>query len=304
MSRRGWLLFALMCVIWGVPYLLIRVAVRDFSPGTLVFARCTPAVLLLLPWAIYRGALRGLLPYWRPLALYTAIEVALPWLLLADAEQKLPSSLTGLMLGATPLAGAALSYLLREGDRLDVRRLLGLLLGFAGVVTLVGVDVSGDLGAVGEVVVVAVCYATGPLIIVRRLAHLPSIGVVIVSLALTAVAYAPYGLTHWPSHISAKAGWSIIGLSVVCTAAAFLVFFALIAEVGPTRAVVITYVNPVVAIALGVVLLNEDLTLGLAVGTPLVLLGSILATAKSREIATGPEMAPAELCDDGTSPGQ
>jgi drug/metabolite transporter (DMT)-like permease len=299
MSRRGWLLFALMCVIWGIPYLLIRVAVRDFSPGTLVFARTAPAVFLLLPWAIYRGALRGLLPYWRPLALYTAVEVALPWLLLAKAEQRLPSALTGLLVAAVPLIGALLGYLLREDDRLDVRRMFGLLIGFGGVVTLVGVDVAGaNLGAVGEVALVAVCYATGPLIIVRRLSHLPSIGVVTVSLALTALAYAPYGLTHWPSHISAKAGWSIVGLSVVCTAAAFLVFFALIAEVGPARAVVITYVNPVVAITLGVLLLNEKLTLGLALGAPLVLLGSVLATARSRTAVTGPEMASAELCED------
>jgi drug/metabolite transporter (DMT)-like permease len=290
-----------MCLIWGVPYLLIRVAVRDFSPGTLVFARCAPAVLLLLPWAIYRGALRGLLPYWRPLVLYTAIEVALPWLLLGDAEQRLPSSLTGLLVAAVPLIGALLGWVLREADRLDLRRLTGLFIGFGGVVTLVGVDVGGaDLGAVGEVALVAVCYATGPLIIVRRLSHLPSIGVVFVSLALTALAYAPYALTHWPAEISAKAGWSVIGLSVVCTVAAFLIFFALIAEVGPSRAVVITYVNPVVAIALGVALLDEPLTLGLAVGAPLVLLGSILATARSRAPVTGPEMAPAELYDEPT----
>jgi drug/metabolite transporter (DMT)-like permease len=300
MSRRGWLLFALMCVIWGVPYLLIRVAVRDFSPGTLVFARTAPAVLLLLPWALYRGAMHGLLRYWRPLLLYTAVEVALPWLLLGHAEQRLPSSLTGLLIAAVPLIGASLSYLLGEQDRVDVRRLLGLVIGFAGVVTLVGIDVGGaDLGAVGEVALIAVCYATGPLIIVRRLAHLPSIGVVTASLMLTALAYSPYALTHWPSHISAKAGWSVAGLAVVCTAAAFLVFFALIAEVGAARAVVITYVNPVVAIILGVALLNEPFTLGLAVGTPLVLLGSILATARTRTAVTGPEMTPAELCEDG-----
>jgi drug/metabolite transporter (DMT)-like permease len=299
MSRRGWLLFALMCVIWGIPYLLIRVAVRDFSPGTMVFARTAPAVLLLLPSAIYRNALRGLLPYWRPLALYTAVEVALPWLLLGKAEQRLPSSLTGLLVAAVPLIGALLSYLLRAEERLDVRRLIGLLVGFSGVVALVGVDVSGaDLGAVGEVALVALFYAIGPLVIVRRLSHLPSIGVVTASLALTAVAYAPYALTHLPSHVSAQAGLSIAGLSVVCTASAFLIFFALIAEVGAARAVVITYVNPLVAIVLGVALLNEPFTLGLAIGAPLVVLGSVLATARSRTTVTGPDMAPAELGDD------
>src|SRR5437588_8637692 len=173
MSRRGWLLFALMCVIWGVPYLLIRVAVREFSPGTLVFARTAPAVLLLLPWALYRSALRDLLPYWRTLLIYTAIEVAVPWLLLGDAEQRLASSLTGLLVAAVPLIGATIGYLLREQDQLDFRRLTGLFIGLGGVAALVGVDVTGaNIGAIGEVGVVALCYATGPLIIARRLAHL------------------------------------------------------------------------------------------------------------------------------------
>jgi drug/metabolite transporter (DMT)-like permease len=292
-------LFALMCVIWGVPYLLIRVAVREFEPATLVFARCMPAVVLLLPWALLRGRLRELLPYWRTLLVYTAIEVALPWLLLGTAEQRLASSLTGLLVAAVPLIGATIGYLLGEEDRLDRRRLVGLLIGLGGVAALVGVDVTGaNIGAIGEVLVVAVCYATGPLIIARRLSHLPSIGVVFVSLALTACAYAPYGLTHWPSTVTVKPALSVIGLAIVCTAAAFLIFFALIAEVGPARAVVITYVNPLVAITLGVLLLGEPLTLGLAVGAPLVLLGSALATARSRAPTVTPDVASAELMED------
>jgi drug/metabolite transporter (DMT)-like permease len=223
------------------------------------------------------------LAYWRPLLLYTLAEVALPWLLLGEAEQRLPSSLTGLLVAAVPLIGAVISYALREEDRLDGRRLTGLLIGLAGVVALVGVDVTGaNIGAAGAVFVVAICYAIGPLIIARRLAHLASLGVVTVSIALTAVAYAPYAATHWPQHISAKAGLSVLALAFVCTAAAFLIFFALIAEVGPARAVVITYVNPVVAIALGVLLLSEPLTLGLALGAPLVLAGCVLATAPTR----------------------
>src|SRR5881398_3288441 len=133
MSRRGWLLFAVMCVIWGIPYLLIRVAVRDFPPGTMVFARTAPAVLLLLPWALHRRAFRGILRYWRPIVLYTAVEVAVPWLLLGEAETKLRSSLTGLLVAAVPLIGAGLSWALREEERIDVRRMTGLLIGVAGI---------------------------------------------------------------------------------------------------------------------------------------------------------------------------
>jgi drug/metabolite transporter (DMT)-like permease len=287
MSRRGWLLFAAMCVIWGIPYLLIRVAVRDFSPGTMVFARTTPALLLLVPWALHRRAFTGLLRYWRPLLLYTVIEVALPWVLLGEAETRLASSLTGLLVAATPLMGAGVGYALGHEDRLDARRLIGLLVGIAGVASLVGVDVSGsNIGAAAAVVVVALCYATGPLIIVRRLAHLPSIGVVTFSIAVTALGYLPYAVTHWPDNIGTKPALSVLTLAFVCTAAAFLIFFALIAEVGPSRAVVITYVNPVVAIGLGVLLLGEPFTLGLAVGAPLVLVGCVLATARPRAAVT------------------
>jgi drug/metabolite transporter (DMT)-like permease len=278
-----------MCVIWGIPYLLIRVAVRDFPPGTMVCARTVPAALLLLPWALHRRAFRGLAAAWLPLVVYTVIEVALPWLLLGEAETRLPSSVTGLLVAAVPLIGAFLGYALRTEDRLDGRRLTGLLIGLGGVVALLGVDVTGtNVGAAAAVLVVAVCYATGPLIITRRLAHLPSLGVVTASVAITAVAYLPYAVTHWPDHVGVKPALSVLTLAFVCTAAGFLIFFALIAEVGPARAVVITYVNPVVAIALGVVLLSEPFTLGLALGTPLVLVGCVLATAPSRAVRDTP----------------
>jgi drug/metabolite transporter (DMT)-like permease len=283
-----------MCVIWGIPYLLIRVAVRDFSPGTMVCARTAPAAALLLPWAFSRGAFRGVGAAWRPVLLYTIVEVALPWWLLGKAEQRLPSSLTGLLVAAVPLIGAGLSWALREEERLDARRFTGLLIGLAGVISLVGVDVTGgSLGATAAVLVVAACYATGPLIITRRLGHLPALGVVTASITLTALAYAPYAATHWPDRIGVKPALSVLTLATVCTAAAFLIFFALIAEVGPARAVVITYVNPVVAITLGVLLLSEPFTLGLAVGTPLVLVGCVLATARSRDRDTSLDADPA-----------
>src|SRR5436305_3850788 len=158
MSRRGWLLFAAMCVIWGIPYLLIRVAVRDFPPATMVCARTVPAALLLLPWALYRGAFRGLMSAWLPLVVYTGVEVALPWLLLGEAETKLPSSLTGLLVAVVPLVGAVYGYVLHTEDRLDVRRFVGLLIGLAGVAALVGVDVNGaNIGAAAAVFVVAIC---------------------------------------------------------------------------------------------------------------------------------------------------
>ena len=281
MSRRGLVLFASMCVIWGIPYLLIRVAVRDLSPAFLVFARTGLAALLLLPLAARRGQLRVLLPFWRPLVLFAVIEIAVPWLLLSRAEQRLSSSLTGLMIAAVPLVGAAITAAIGSSDRLDGRNWRGLLIGLLGVAALVGLDF-GREGVVPllEIFVVVVGYAIGPMILSRRLSHLPSLGIMAASLTLTALVYAPVAAVQVPRHVSSDVVLSVIGLAVVCTALAFLLFFDLIAEVGPVRATVITYVNPAVAAVLGVTLLNERFTAGMAVGFALVLSGSVLATRR------------------------
>jgi len=281
-SRRGWLLFIALCVIWGIPYLLIRVAVRELPPPALIFLRTAPAALLLAPLALHRGELRPLLARWRWVVIYTVVEIAVPWLLLAHAELRISSSLAGLFVGAVPLVAAVLYRAAGAGEHFDARRLTGLFIGFAGVAALVGIDMTGaDPLAIAEMLVVAVCYASGPFIISRRLAGLPSLGVVTASLALTTVGYAPAGLLSMPTSVSAQTVGAVAGLTLVCTVLAFLLFFALIREVGPSRSTVITYVNPLVAVLLGVVILGEPLTLGIAVGMPLILLGSVLGTARS-----------------------
>jgi drug/metabolite transporter (DMT)-like permease len=277
-TRRGGLLFAALCVIWGVPYLLIKVAVREISPAALVFLRTALGAALLAP-LVTRAQYRALRPRWRAVLAYTLVEVAVPWVLLSDAERRLPSSLAGLLVAAVPLVGAALSAA-TGGERLDGRRLVGLLVGLGGVAALLGLDVGrGDLWAVAEVAVCVVGYASGPLIIARRLSALPSLAVVVASLAITALAYAPVGLAQLPRALpSWPAVGSVVGLGVLCTALAFVGFFELIAEVGPIRATVITYFNPAVAVALGVALLGEPFTAGTASGFALILLGSYLAT--------------------------
>jgi drug/metabolite transporter (DMT)-like permease len=289
MTRRGALLFAAMCVIWGIPYLLIRVAVRELAPVTLVFLRTGIAALVLAPVAVWRGELRPLLARWKPLLAYTAVEVAIPWVLLARAETKLTSSLTGLLIAAVPLVGAVTVTLMGH-DRLDGRRWLGLLVGIGGVAALVGLDVGElDIVALVEVGLVAVGYALGPIILTRSLSDLSALAVVAVSLVLTGLVYAPLAATHWPAEQpSAHVIESVVGLALVCTALAFLLFFALIAEVGPVRATVITYINPAVAALLGVTLLSERLTTGMVIGFVLVLGGCLLATGKSPEVVAEP----------------
>jgi drug/metabolite transporter (DMT)-like permease len=284
MTRRGWLLFAAMAVIWGIPYLLIKIAVAELTPATLVLLRTTVAGLILVPLAAARGDIRPLLRRWRWVVAYTFVEVAAPWILLSDAERRLSSSLAGLLIAGVPLVGSLLVWIVGGDDRPDLRRIVGLVVGFVGVALVVGLDVAtDDLLAVGEVGLVVIGYAIGPMIIARRLQGAPAVGVVAASLALTALAYAPIGLAQLPAALpSVQVLLSVVVLGVVCTALAFLLFFALIAEVGPIRATIITYFNPAVALALGVVLLNEPFTVGLASGFALIALGSFVATRRPR----------------------
>ncbi|MGZ4626657.1 MAG: DMT family transporter [Kineosporiaceae bacterium] len=285
MSRRGWVLFVALSVIWGVPYLFIKVAVQDLSPAAVVFGRTALAALLLLPLAAARRQLRPLLPAAGWVLLFAALEVCAPFGLLTVAEQKISSSLTGLLVAAVPLIQALISRLLGVSERMDAGRMVGLLVGLAGVAALVGIDVRGSsLLAALAVVLAAACYATGPLVASLRLAHLPSLAVSAAAMGVSALVYAPWAWITRPAgldHVS-PAAWASVGvLGIVCSALAFLVFFALLAEVGPARATVITYVNPAVAVVLGVLVLGEPVTAGLVVGFPLVLVGSYLATRRS-----------------------
>ncbi|MEU6831879.1 DMT family transporter [Nocardia beijingensis] len=293
MTRRGWALFLAMGVIWGVPYAMIRVAVVDLDPIVVAFGRTLIGGSLLLPVALYAGALAPVLRRWRPLLLYTLVEITGPWLLIGYAETTLHSSTVGLLIAAVPLIAVVIVTVLGH-DRFDARRVAGLLVGFAGVAALVGLDVDlGNPAAIAAIGLTTVGYAVGPIVINRALADLPPLGVVTASLLLAAVIYAPFAGWLRPSHLTADAAWSVLGLAVVCTAVAFLFFFALIAEVGPARATVITYINPAVAILLGVTALDEPLTAGMAIGFPLVILGSVLGTARGRGEARTDLAAPA-----------
>ncbi|MBA3433310.1 MAG: DMT family transporter [Actinobacteria bacterium] len=297
MTRRGLVLFAAMCVIWGIPYLLIKVAVSDLSPAMLVFARTAIAALLLLPIAVARNELRAILRHWAPVLAFAAIEIAIPWLLLGVAEQRISSSLTGLLIAAVPLVGAVIARTTGARERLGVQSGLGLVLGLVGVAAIVGLNLEGAGAApLVALALVAICYAIGPVILQRYLAGVPALGVIAASLGVTAIVYLPIAAFSVPEEIpSATVVGSILGLAVVCTAIAFLLFFALIAEIGAMRATVITYVNPAVAAVLGVAILDEHFTVGMGVGFALVLAGSVLATRRSAsaESTQRPSLEPA-----------
>jgi drug/metabolite transporter (DMT)-like permease len=297
MTRSGWAFFAAMCVLWGIPYLLIRVAVRDVSPEVLVLARTALAAAVLLPLAAFRSEIRPVLSRWRPLLAFATIEIAIPWYLLGSAEEEISSSLTALLIAGIPLVAAVIAMTTGVRERIDGQGALGLLLGLAGVAAIVGLNLEGaGIAPVLEIGGVVLCYAVGPVILQRTLADQPALGVIALSLAATAIAYIPFAAFTFPTEMPpAEAVGSIVGLSIVCTAIAFVIFFALIAEVGPRRATVFTYVNPAVAAVAGVVVLDEAFTVGMGIGFVLVLVGSVLATRPGRDpaAAASPTLDPA-----------
>lgn len=280
-----------MGVLWGIPYLLIKVAVEELSPPVVVWARTLIGALVLVPLAWRRGYLARVLPMWRVITVFAGVEIAVPWLLLNDAERHLTSSFAGLLIAATPLVATVIAV--RAGrERFDARRAVGLAVGLAGVATLLGLDLGGELRAGLELGGVVALYALGASMIDWYFSDVPTMGVMSFAFTVTTVAYSFVVPAHWPAHApSAKVLLSVLGLGLLCTVAAFLVFFQLIAEVGATRATVITFVNPAVAVSLGILLLDEPFTVGVAVGFPLVLLGCWLATRGARQDAVVPAIA-------------
>jgi len=243
----------------------------------------------LLVVAARSGAIRPALARWRPLLAFAALEMAIPWFLLTDAERHLPSGLTGLLIACVPIVGTVAAFLLGDRQALAPRRLAGIALGLGGVSLLVAADLSGEAPwwSIAEVLLVCIGYATAPFIASRRLADVPDLGVVAVSLSAVAIVYAPVALLTWPEETPpARALLAVVALGVLCTAIAFVVFFRLIAAVGPARSTLITFVNPAVAVAVGAIFLDEEITGTTVGGFALVLAGCWLATRH------GPEVVP------------
>ncbi|HEY9594889.1 MAG TPA: DMT family transporter [Spirochaetia bacterium] len=284
MSRRSIILFAAICLIWGIPYFLIRIAVTEITPAVLVFARTAIGALILLPVVIVRGGLREIGRRWPFVLAFAVAEIGIPWLFLFRAEQQISSSLAGLLVSCVPLVGIGIAPLFGRRERLGPLGIVGLVLGLVGVAAIVGLDFhASNTGALLGMILVVIGYATGPAIINRFLGGISSIAVNGVALAACAVAYAPVAILQWPHAVpSVSVLVSVAVLAVVCTATAFLVFFALIREIGPVRATVSTYINPAVAAIAGVLILDEKLTVGMALGFVLVIGGSILATRRGR----------------------
>jgi drug/metabolite transporter (DMT)-like permease len=272
-----------MSVLWGIPYLFIKIAVEDgLSPWFLSWARLVlgAAVLLALAWRA--GKLAALAGRWRWIALFAVVEISLPFPLIAAGEQHVSSSLTAILIAAVPLFVALLALRFDAEERVGGMRLVGLVVGLAGVVALVGIDVAGRsdelLGALA-ILLAALGYAAGPMVLKSKLGDVDARATMGASLAVAALVLTLPAALTWPSEApTGDALVSIVVLGLFCTALAFVLWSVLIAEAGPGRAAVITYVAPVVAIALGVAVLDEEVGLGAALGLVLILAGSWLAT--------------------------
>ncbi len=283
MTRKGWVLFIAMSVIWGIPYLFIKIAVQELTPGVVVFARVGIAALVLIPIAIHQGVLRPLRKRWLMIAGLACVQIVGPFLLISFGEQHITSSLASLLIATDPILVALLALRFDPGERVTGLRSIGLLIGIVGVAVLLGFDVGGDeqqlLGA-AMVLLASLGYAASALLIKRpSISVLPSLGVVSVMCLTATIVLLPLAVLQLPNKMpDPKVIVSLLVLGLICTAVAYLIFFALIAEVGASRGTVITYVNPAVSVFLGVTLLAEPLNAAIIIGFLMIILGSWLST--------------------------
>ena len=283
MTRRAWLAFAAASVIWGVPYLFIKIAVdHGVTPPVLAWGRVTLGALVLLALSWRAGTLGGVGRRWRWLLAFAVAEVAIPFPLLAIGEQRVPSSLAAIMVASVPLIGALLALRFDYSERPTPIRAFGLVIGFGGVVALVGLNLAGHRGellGIAAIIVTATGYAIGPMLIKHRLGGLDPRATMGASLALASLILAPWAALDLPSHAPSAGGTgAVVVLGLLCTAAGFVVYAILIGEAGTSRATVVTFVNPIVAVSLGVLLLGEHPGAGAVAGLLLILAGGWLST--------------------------
>jgi drug/metabolite transporter (DMT)-like permease len=279
---RGWTAFVALGIIWGLPYFFIKVAGQELSPVILAFSRVSLATLILLPIAWHRGALRSLGKHKAAICAFGLVEFAIPFSLISLGERWISSSVTGILIAMVPLSIALIQRFFGIRESLGAWRIAGLAIGFFGVAALLGTgSISGSLGwaGVGCMLLATIGYAVGPLIIQRHLHGLDSIGPLALSLLIASIVLFIPAVMQFPAELPSTAALaSIAVLGIVCTAVAMLLMFYLVRHAGASRASVITYINPVVATLLGVVVLDEHLGIGGYIAFALILLGSWLAT--------------------------
>ena len=285
MTRKSWIQFGIVGVLWGIPYLLMKVAVADIPPALIVAGRTLIGAAILIPIAIFNktilDAVRGI-KYVLP---YAFLEMVGPWILITSAEKEISSGLAGLLVATVPIFATIFTSMRGDHSVWQPKRIFGLVVGFIGIIALVGIESitgSSNPKAIAMVILASILYAYAVLMVTSNLPGVDGVAINGLAMAITALFYTPIAIAVWPSNpVSFNAIASLIALGVFSTAIAFMLFFIVIAEIGPARGSLTTYVNTAVAVVLGIIILNEPITLGIIVGLPLVLLGSYLASRKS-----------------------
>lgn len=285
MSRRAYFHFAVSGLFWGIPYLLMKVAVADIPPPVIVCGRVLIGAAILIPLAIHQKVLMDAIRGWRYVLPYALFEMMIPWILITNAEKKISSGLAGLLIATVPIWSTIFASMNGDKTVWHSKRLVGIAVGFVGLVGLVGYESifgGSDPLSIGMMLVTAMSYSYAVNMISMKLPDVSGIAINGLAMVFTAIVYLPFMITQWPAAntVSTEAALSLVALGIFCTALAFISFFIVMKEIGPARASIGTYVNTAVAVVLGVVILSEPLTIGIIIGLPLVMIGSFLASRK------------------------
>lgn len=284
MSRKGWALFGLVGVLWGVPYLFMKVAVEELATPVIVFSRLLIGAVVLIPLALHQKAIRPALKYWPYIALYAILEMVIPWTLITNAQKELSSGVVALLVATVPIWATLFAHHTGDSTAAHRTRIFGIAIGLVGITFLVGFETLNDVGNIRsliQVLIASVSYAYAVNMITRKTPGISGIAINGLAMLLSTIIFAPFALTHLPtSSPSTNAVLATVGLGVICTAFAFWVFFLVLDEIGAARASLVVYPNTAVAVVLGIFLLDEKITLAIAIGLPLVLVGSYFASRK------------------------
>jgi len=284
MSRKSLIYFAIVGVLWGIPYLLMKVAVEEFSPAAIVAGRTLIGAAILIPVAVYRKRFNGAVLGYKYVALYALMEMIGPWILISTAEKKIDSGLAGLLISTVPIFSTIIISIRGDHTVWQFKRIFGIIVGFVGLILVVGIESltgNSDPASIAMMILASMGYSYAVIMITSNLPLVDGIAINGLAMAITCVFWTPLAIAQWPSSISFEPAMSLIALGVLSTAFAFILFFKVLAELGPARSSLVTYVNTAVAVVLGVIILKEPLTVGILVGLPLVLAGSYMASRKT-----------------------
>ena len=286
MTRKSWILFGIVGFLWGIPYLLMKVAVADIPPPLIVAGRTLIGAAILIPIAIKKNTFKDAINGIKYVIPYAVLEMVGPWILITSAEKEISSGLAGLLVATVPFFASIFSSLRGDHSVWQPKRIFGLVVGFVGIIALVGIEsITGTSNpkAIAMVILAAIMYAYAVLMITTNLPGVDGIAINGVAMGLTCLFYTPIAIATWPSNpVSADAIAALVVLGVFSTAIAFMLFFIVIVEIGVARGSLTTYVNTAVAVVLGILILDEPITLGIIVGLPMVLLGSFLASRREK----------------------